>query len=142
MSIIPDYAGRPSKRREKAKEKTNKADEAESEEPKKKKRQPTRVLGVPILIVIVALLHIMSAITAVLFLAVLLGIIDALLVLVYMWVAYNVFTMRSTAWVLSLLLNGGMALFNAFYFVVAGLAVNLITIILLVLPSVRKEFGR
>ena len=142
MSIIPDYAGRPSKRREKAKEKAEKAEEAEREEPTKKKRQPTRVLGVPILIVVVALFHVISAISAVLFLAVLLGILDALLILVYIWVAYNIFTMRSTAWILSLMLNGGMALFNLFYTVVAGLALNLITIILLILPSVRKEFGR
>lgn len=112
------------------------------EEPTKKKRQPIRVLGVPILIVVIVLLHIGSAITAIFFLAVLLGILDALLVLVYIWVAYNVFTIRSTAWVLALILNGGMALFNAFYFVVVGLAVNLITVVLLVLPSVRKEFGR
>jgi hypothetical protein len=64
------------------------------------------------------------------------------LVLIYIWIAYNIFTMRPTAWMMSLILNGGMAIFNLFYFVVLGLVVNLITILILILPGVRREFGR
>jgi uncharacterized membrane protein len=139
---MPDYAGRPSKRREKASEKAKEADMAKQDEKKNSKRRSIRVMGVPILIALAAILHLISAINAILFLTVLLGILNALLVLVYIWVGYNIFTMRPTAWMMALILNGGMAVFNVFYFVVLGLAVNLVTILILVLPSVRMEFGR
>ena len=138
---MPDYAGRPSKRREKVKE----AEEArieEQKEPKTKKKRNIRVMGVPILIVVAALLHIVSALNVIFFFTILLGILTPLLVLIYLWMAYNVFTMRPTVWMMVLILNGGMALFNLFYFVVLGVAVNLVTIIIIVLPSVRSEFGR
>lgn len=139
---MPDYSGRPSKRRKKAIETAKKEEEAKTEKQMNSKRGPIRVMGVPILVVLAAILHLISAISAVLFLTILLGIINALLVLIYIWVAYNVLTVRPTAWVVSLILNGGMAIFNLLYFVVFGLMVNLVTVIILVLPSVQKEFGR
>jgi uncharacterized membrane protein len=139
---MPNYAGRPSKRREKAEEKARQTEEAEQEEQKSHKRKPIRIMGVPLLIVVAVLFHIFSAFNAIIFLTVLLGILNALLVLIYIWIAYNIFTMRPTAWMMSLILNGGMAIFNLFYFVVLGLVVNLITILILILPGVRREFGR
>jgi uncharacterized membrane protein len=139
---MPDYAGRPSKRRERASEKAEEAEKAKLEAQKNSKRRPVRVMGVPILIVLAAILHIVSAINAILFLTILLGIVNALLVLVYIWVAYNIFTIRPTAWMLALILNGGMAVFNLFYFVFLGIVVNLVTILILIMPSVRREFGR
>jgi uncharacterized membrane protein len=139
---MPDYAGRPSKRRERASEKAEEAEKAKLEAQKNSKRRPVRVMGVPILIVLAAILHIVSAINAILFLTILLGIVNALLVLVYIWVAYNIFTIRPTAWMLALILNGGMAVFNLFYFVFLGIVVNLVTILILIIPSVRREFGR
>jgi cation transport ATPase len=139
---MPDYAGRPSKRREKANEKAEETEPTKQKETKNSKKRSTRVMGVPILIVLASMLHFISAINAILFLSVLLGILNALLILVYIWVGYNLFTMRPTAWMMALILNGGMAVFNLFYFVVLGLIVNLVTIIIIVLPSVRMEFGR
>jgi uncharacterized membrane protein len=139
---MPNYAGRPAKRREKAIEKEKEEAEEKQEEKKANKKRPIRVMGVPILIVIAAVLHVVSAINAVLFLTVLLGIMNALLVLIYIWVAYAIFTIRPTAWMLAIILNGGMAIFNLFYFVVLGLTMNLVTILVLILPSVRAEFGR
>ncbi|MFX1578385.1 MAG: hypothetical protein ACFFBJ_01975 [Promethearchaeota archaeon] len=139
---MPDYAGRPSKKRKKEIEKAKKEEEEKAEEEKNSKRRPTRVMGVPILVVLATILHLVSAISAVFFLTILLGILNALLVLIYVWVAYNIFIMRPTAWALSLILNCGLAIFNLFYLVVFSLMVNLVTVIILVLPSVQKEFGR
>jgi cation transport ATPase len=139
---MPDYAGRPSKRRKKASEKAMDAEEAKLEEQKNSKRRPIRILGVPLLIALAAVLHIVSVLNAIFFLTILLGIVNALLVLIYIWVAYNIFTMRRTAWMMALILNGGMAIFNLFYFVFLGIIVNLLTILILILPSVRREFGR
>ena len=142
---MPDYAGRPSKRREKAEEKSKQDEEAEQAKLKEKKthkKKPMRIMGVPLLVVFITILHIFSALNAIIFLTILLGILNALLVLIYIWIAYYIFTLRPTAWMMALILNGGMAVFNLFYSVYLGLIVNLITIIILVLPSVQREFRR
>ncbi|MGQ4871715.1 MAG: hypothetical protein ACP6IT_07750 [Candidatus Thorarchaeota archaeon] len=98
--------------------------------------------GRPAVIILSTVLNGISAVLAFVYLTALVGPSVILLSLIYLWIAAYTYIQRPTAWMLSLIFNGGMVVFYALVFTFLPAIVNGVTVLILATSDMRRALGR